>query len=1012
MAAATTALLMGLFVVGASAADCTHTGTALTEVSQLTTEGTYYLSADLTATANVTVSGNVTLCLNDKTLTSSATATGTNFITVASGGKLTICGGKEGAGTIAYHSERTAILCGIEVQSGGELVLNSGKISGFSSSWGGGVVNRATFTMNGGEITGCKASGNGGGVYNTSGATFTMNEGKITNNAANGGGETGYGGGVHNLGTFNMAGGTITGNDCKNYSGYELRNEGTFSMTGGTIESSKDQFLYTKNQTTISGNSTLSGGQIQMFNAIVTFSEHNGSAPKVTLTSADHSLRSLSFDYPSTVTISAGTFEFTKAALTTGSGVTLTITGGRFSSDPSSYVTDTATYKVLSISDGDLKYAVAQPLALAESGATTLTKDSYLAADVPADDQIIVSGAVVLDLNGNTLTAPNLDLTDFMVVKSGGKLTVCDSSTTGTIKGGGNTATRGINVNSGGTLVLDSGTISGFTTAEYGAGVINSGTFTMNGGTITENKVTGTAWGGGVYAAYGTFTMNGGTISSNTAAANGGGVAVRGETGTFTMNGGRIEKNAAGASRGYGGGVHNVGTFTLKSGTITGNTAYRGGGVNNTGSGTFAMEGGTVETTTAGDTGGAVFVNSGSTAENPFVMTNGTLKGTNTSWNFLMTSAPGTKISDNAKLEGASVYLDTATISGGTFTLSSNLGAREGDGVTITGGSFNIAGFNDVKKFYISGGKFSQKPAVSYLATDAGMLSVRKNTDTDAAAYPYVVGKGYYRTGEFMDFGSSLALTISLTADKNFEYAEGTTLTVNGTPASFTSTTDPLTFTISGIVARAMDDEYAVLVKDSAGSTLYSETLSVYALAKEWYDASKATTLLEDMINYGRAAQKEFDGSPAMNALGNGTTTDPNWTTDSATNGVTSGDASKVAATLSLKDQIELNIYVDAPAEQVTVNAGTEENASTTDGGSITRIKFGDIAVKNAKNDIDLTITITNDDTTTEIITLKYSIEDYVVNALTKGSQSELLTALQKYVDSVINYLTSATSEA
>jgi uncharacterized repeat protein (TIGR02543 family) len=130
-------------------------------------------------------------------------------------------------------------------------------------------------------------------------------------------------------------------------------------------------------------------------------------------------------------------------------------------------------------------------------------------------------------------------------------------------------------VNSGGTLVMNTGSKISGNTGTNGGGVYVSGIFIMPGGTISGNtapyvsngSLAPTTWsGGGVYvASSGIFTMNGGTISGNTAAAGGGGVCVSGN-GIFTMNGGIISGNTAAS----GGGVFvsGSGTFTKQPGGI------------------------------------------------------------------------------------------------------------------------------------------------------------------------------------------------------------------------------------------------------------------------------------------------------------------------------------------------------------------------------------------------------------------------------------------------------------
>jgi hypothetical protein len=105
---------------------------------------------------------------------------------------------------------------GVRVGSDGTLIMYDGKISGNNlpraylghaawTGYGGGVHNSGIFEMYGGEITNNTAYC-GGGVYNV--GTFTMYDGIISDNAAD------YGGGVY--GTVDRFGGEIYNNTTKN----------------------------------------------------------------------------------------------------------------------------------------------------------------------------------------------------------------------------------------------------------------------------------------------------------------------------------------------------------------------------------------------------------------------------------------------------------------------------------------------------------------------------------------------------------------------------------------------------------------------------------------------------------------------------------------------------------------------------------------------------------------------------------------------------------------------------
>ena len=178
--------------------------TALTADTTTLSGGSYYLSGDVeyTGTKSITVSGEVILCLNGHKLDLNK-----QHISVGSGASLTL----------------------YDCPTGGVLTGGSGDTGGGVYVGGGG-----TFTMTGGSIAGNTANA-GGGVYVDEGGTFTMEDGSINNNQTTSGG----GGGVMvNKGSFTLSGGSITGNttdsDTFGYGGGVCL-YGTFYLSGDSI---------------------------------------------------------------------------------------------------------------------------------------------------------------------------------------------------------------------------------------------------------------------------------------------------------------------------------------------------------------------------------------------------------------------------------------------------------------------------------------------------------------------------------------------------------------------------------------------------------------------------------------------------------------------------------------------------------------------------------------------------------------------------------------------------------
>ncbi|MCL1976712.1 MAG: hypothetical protein FWG55_01175 [Candidatus Bathyarchaeota archaeon] len=270
-----------------------------------------------------------------------------------------------------------------------------------------------------------------------------------------------------------------------------------------------------------------------------------------------------------------------------------------------------------------------------------------------------------------------------LIVKDGGTLKIDGISVTHL----GDEEGSGVTVDSGGTLILYNGEISGNTVSgvslsvliggysSYGGGVYNSGVFEMYGGKISNNLAS-IGSGGGVYNS-GTFKLFGGEISNNNATSGfstdsdsrgfGGGVY---NMGAFTMSSGKITHNTAS----LGGGVNNRGTFELSGGEVTNNAASGGGGIYNT-HGVFTMSGGTISGNKAYYSGGGVYVHWSST----FDRRDGVISG-NT-----VTKEDG---------EGKDVYTYSSSSggssggnNGGSGSGDNSSGQSNGNGGESTGGS-------------------------------------------------------------------------------------------------------------------------------------------------------------------------------------------------------------------------------------------------------------------------------------------------------------------------------------
>ncbi len=186
----------------------------------------------------------------------------------------------------------------INTALGENIIEGNTEIKGnkcFVSGNGGGIyiekgnlVLKGNTKIFGNESKNSDTDGGGGGIYIKSGSTLTIKDScEIENNKAMNKTNdtfTGYGGGICNLGTIIMEGGTITGNEAKE--GGAVYNNGTFKMSGSakiTPSTSEDEHkkgkndVYLSNNKTITITDTLDAGQNQAARITVHKSKYNSS---------------------------------------------------------------------------------------------------------------------------------------------------------------------------------------------------------------------------------------------------------------------------------------------------------------------------------------------------------------------------------------------------------------------------------------------------------------------------------------------------------------------------------------------------------------------------------------------------------------------------------------------------------------------------------------------------------------------------------------------------------------
>ena len=171
------------------------------------------------------------------------------------------------------------------------------------------------------------------------------------------------------------------------------------------------------------------------------------------------------------------------------------------------------------------------------------------------------------ELSGSTIV---LDGTSLLVRKS---ITIDASSLPGglTIDGDGRSRVFTISTASDDTVELIGLTITGGQTGIGGGVYKTSGTLTLTDSTVSGNSAD--VEGGGI-CNYGTLTVTNSTISGNSAGVDGGGIL---NDGTLTLTNSTLSGNSADVE---GGGICNYGTLTITNSSLSGNAAAdEGGGV-------------------------------------------------------------------------------------------------------------------------------------------------------------------------------------------------------------------------------------------------------------------------------------------------------------------------------------------------------------------------------------------------------------------------------------------------
>ena len=493
-------------------------------------------------------------------------------------------------GTIGGDNKNTAMNGGgVYVDANGSFTMDGNAVISNNEVErnGGGVCVFGTFTMKGSAaIRGNNANttkrwNGGGGVLVCEGGQFEMTEDAVIENNhtdgtgkddADNNGVNGCGGGVlvRDPGSaFTMSGkARITGNTAVYHGGGVYVDDiftvsGTPTITDNTVNSTPNNVYLPSGKTITIGDGGLTGGSI----GVTAEATAPGNAVQITDTDVTGAVRILVSD-------DTGYSVVEGVAISGGSGTAVFLSDAEVA-----YKSSSELGKTLG------EFAKAYGGKVTE---ITLLKDITPTTASGFSWPIVFDWICTLDLNGYTINRELSSETDdgqVVVISSNGNLTIKDSSANADGTGGIGKITGG----------YDSG--NGMNYGNGGGGIyVEGGSLTLESGSITGNKTLKD--GGGVYVGSGcTFTMLGGSITDN-GAINGGGVYVS-SGGIFTMRGGSISGNGKGETE-LGAGVCDFGEFTMTGGSITGNI-LKSYGNNGFGTGDFGQ----------GVYGGGVYVSSG-----------------------------------------------------------------------------------------------------------------------------------------------------------------------------------------------------------------------------------------------------------------------------------------------------------------------------------------------------------------------------------------------------------------
>jgi len=711
--------------------DCKHENLAWMaweKTDSLPTSGCYYLLNDVKLTAELSVSSDLTLCLNGHTVTA---AGGKRLIsTVKDSGATVTFADCTGKGTLTGGEDRAVEVGGgaIYMRAGTKLDLYAGAITGNKSVTAGGAImlaSNAVFTMYGGEIShngAVEGHIDGGAIYMSPTSEVYIHGGTIKNNTGD------HGGAIYACGRTKLyvEGGTFTENSSKQQGGALYAVAGCdFQISGGTFTGNTAAqdggVLYAYGANTQITGGSFTGNRSAVSGGAMGFS--NGSQSRITGCVIDRNTA----PHGGAIIIQG------KAAVELAGG---TVTENT-SSGPAGAIYVNKESKLLMT--GGL---VEKNSAADVGGAVIVQKDAVftLQGGTISGNKTDSAGGGVFVSTGGTVTMEGGKIADnraalnaggIYLVNATGKLTGGTvSGNYGTKDGGGifsytstlelggslkitgnesKTAGGGVAFsrksqgkitgsvliennkapNAGGVIVQGESTVemtggkiclNNAPTGNAGGLYVHTATFTMKSGEITGNSCH-KSLGGGMYTFKAKVTVSGGTVSKNQSYMDGAG-AYFNKTSTVTISGGTFADNKVTKGAGGGFGVSGESRLTMTGGSVTGNTASNAAGVIIQGKAHFVMQGGSISGNEATNGGGGLYVNRASAD----------LYG-------------GTVANNKAEKNGGGMYIYLSTVTMGKgLVIRDNEALRQAGGAYVNSTTLTLTGTQFLDNYSGAGG--------------------------------------------------------------------------------------------------------------------------------------------------------------------------------------------------------------------------------------------------------------------------------------------------------------------